>query len=139
MLMKRTISRGDEIVISEHAKRRAQQRGVSVDGVVVAALYGEVLRAIGASERRTVTRKVTAKLQEQGMSPRLAESLLGTVVITKDRPDGRHVVTVRPSERSGRRRGGVHKPKHGRSDRSKGFMEAFELVSIPNENFALAA
>ena len=139
MLMKRVISREDEIVITEHAKRRAQQRGVRVIGVVIAALHGEVLKAIGGSERRTITRKVTDKLREQGMVSSLAESLLGTVVITKDCSDGRHVVTVRPSERSGRRRGGVHKPKHGRSDRSKGFMEASGLVAIPIGNFALAA
>lgn len=99
------------IAISNHATRRAQQRGVRNQSIVLTALHGEKIDAVGGCVRRTMTRKMLRRLEKSGQCPKLLEEAYGTVVITLDSVDERLVLTVRPSERRGNRRGGFVKPK----------------------------
>jgi hypothetical protein len=61
-----------------------------------------------------MTRKSAERLLKHGLSPAETSRYLGTVVITRDMDlEERLVITVRPTEKSGKRRGGKHKPKYG--------------------------
>ena len=103
------------VTFTKHASERSQQRGVKGSSVVCAAMYGEPIRAVGGLIRRTVTNKVAKNLIKCGWAPRLVSDAKGTVVITAEGKSGqRCVVTVRPTESTGRRRGGKYKPKHGK-------------------------
>ena len=111
MDLKDEIRVDDTISISAHATSRAQQRGVKKESVILTALHGEIIDAVGGCARRTMTRKVVIWLEKAGGCPKLLEESYGTVVITLDEIDHRVVLTVRPSEKQGKRRGGYLKPK----------------------------
>ena len=103
-----------EINISAHAMKRAQQRGVDTESIQITALYGESTRAIGGAMRRTMTSRTIKKMARKGFSIAKLEKCKGTVLMTVDNDiEERLVLTVRPTEKSGKRRGGRHKPKHG--------------------------
>ena len=103
-----------EVILTDHAIQRAQARGVTQGAVYWTALLGESKRAVGGVFRRTMTRKSAERLLKQVLSPAETSRYLGTVVITKDVDlEERLVITVRPTEKSGRRLGGKHKPKYG--------------------------
>ena len=103
-----------EVTLTDHARRRAQTRGVPQGAVYWTALVGEPRRAVGGAFRRTMTRKSAERLLKHGLSPAETSRYLGTVVITRDMDlEERLVITVRPTEKSGKRRGGKHKPKYG--------------------------
>ena len=105
---------GPEIILTDHAIQRAQIRGVTRGAIYWTSLLGEPRRAVGGVFRRTMTRKSAERLLKQGLSPAETSRYLGTVVITKDLDlEERLVITVRPTEKSGRRLGGKHKPKYG--------------------------
>jgi len=102
------------VVLTGHAVRRAQLRGVLRRAIYWTALLGESKRAVGGAIRRTMTRKSSKRLLKLGLSPAEISRYVGTVLITKDiEPDERHVLTVRPTEKDGERRGGKYKPKYG--------------------------
>jgi hypothetical protein len=103
-----------EVILTNHAMQKAQARGVTQGAVYWTSLYGEPRRAVGGVFRRTMTKKSAERLLKQGLSPAETSRYLGTVVITKDLDlEERLVITVRPTEKSGRRLGGKHKPKYG--------------------------
>ena len=105
---------GPEIILTDHAIRRAQVRGVTRGAIYWTSLSGEPKQAGGGSFRRTMTKKSAERLITYGLTPAAASRYLGTVVVTKDlNLDGRLVITVRPTEKSGRRLGVKHKPKYG--------------------------
>ena len=102
------------VIVSEHAIRRAQQRGVTRNAVSWTALYGDCSRAVGGVMRRTMSRRSMERLAKNGVDTARREQTRGTVIITRDEPGyKRYVLTVRPTEKNGKRRGGRHKPKHG--------------------------
>ena len=103
-----------DVTLTNHAIQRAQARGVTQGAVYWTSLFGEPRRAVGGAFRRTMTKKSAERLLKHGLSPAETSRYLGTVVITKDLDlEGRLVITVRPTEKSGRRLGGKHKPKYG--------------------------
>ena len=105
---------GPGIILTDHAIQRAQVRGVTRGAIYWTSLLGEPRRAVGGAFRRTMTKKSAERLIKYGLSPAVASRYLGTVVVTRDLDlDGRLVITVRPTEKSGRRLGGKHKPKYG--------------------------
>ena len=105
---------GPEIILTDHAIQRAQIRGVTRGAIYWTSRLGEPRRAVGGAFRRTMTKKSAERLIRYGLSPADASRYLGTVVITRDLDlDGRLVITVRPTEKSGRRLGGKHKPNFG--------------------------
>jgi hypothetical protein len=102
-----------EVILTNHAVQKAQARGVTQGAVYWTALLGEPKRAVGGAFRRTMTKKAAERLIKHGLSPAETSRYLGTVVITKDVDlEERLVITVRPTEKSGRRLGGKHKPKY---------------------------
>ena len=102
--------------VSGHAYRRAQQRGVTRRALYWTIEYGQPVRAIGGAVRRTLTRQSAKCMIEHGLSPAEVSRCLGTVVVTRDIGPGKMVVmTVRPTEKNGRKRGGKHKPRYGTS------------------------
>ena len=107
-------SQNPKVLITEHANRRAQQRGVKTDEVLLTAIYGQELRSPGGGIRRTFTKKTAMALRNHGHSNNLLESAIGTVIITCEDPAERVVLTVRPTEKNGKRRGGVGKPRKQR-------------------------
>ncbi len=109
MVMQTRICRLDQVVLTEHAEIRAQQRGIKRDGLFLAALYGESVRGREGSERRTITKKAAKNMERDGYDTRLVESIKGTVVITKEEPGERVIVTVGYPEKDGRRGGGFRK------------------------------
>ena len=111
MVIRTEIRTPDQVSLSDHAEIRAQQRGVRRDGLVLAALYGESIRAGEGSVRRTLTSKAVEKMVLDGYSPQVLESAKGTVAITREDPGERVVVTVGYNERDGKRRGGFHKQR----------------------------
>ena len=103
-----------EVILTDHAIQRAQTRGVTQGAVYWTALLGEPRRAVGGAFRRTMTRKSAERLLKHGLSPAETSRYLGTVVITKDVDfEERLVITVKPTEKSGRRRRGKYRPKYG--------------------------
>ncbi len=105
---------GPGVILTDHAIQRSQARGVTHGAVYWTALLGEPKRAVGGAFRRTMTKKAAERLIKHGLSPAETSRYLGTVVITKDVDlEERLVITVRPTEKSGRRLGGKHKPKYG--------------------------
>ena len=105
---------GPGVILTDHAIQRAQARGVTQGAVYWTSLLGEPRRAVGGAFRRTMTKKAAERLIKHGLSPAETSRYLGTVVITRDLDlEGRLVITVRPTEKSGRRLGGKHKPKYG--------------------------
>ena len=110
--MKSAISR--EIILTNHAIQRAQLRGVTRGAIYWTSLLGEPIRAVNGAFRRTMTKKSAERLIRYGLSSADVSRYLGPVVVTKDLDlDGRLVITVRPTEKSGRRLGGKYKPKYG--------------------------
>ena len=112
MTLSLSINPDPTVVVSDHAARRAQHRGVKQEGVIFTAVFGESIRAPGGSERRTMTRKVARGLAQAGLAPSWLSAIVGTVIITSDDLGIRTVLTVRPTEKKGKRRGGIHKPKY---------------------------
>ena len=102
------------IEIAGHAFRRAQQRGVTRRAIYWTIEYGQPVRAVGGAVRRTLTRNSARRMIESGLPPAEVSKCLGTVVMTKDTDAGEILaITVRPTEKNGRKRGGQHKPRHG--------------------------
>ena len=105
---------GPGVILTDHAIQRAQARGVTQGAVYWTSLLGEPRRAVGGAFRRTMTRKSAERLLKHGLSPAETSGYLGTVVITKDLDlEERLVITVKPTEKSGRRRRGKYRPKYG--------------------------
>lgn len=128
----RTFIPGQEgVVITGHAVRRAQQRGVKEEAIFLTAVYGEVIRAPGGSERRTMTKKVITRLRAAGFDSRLLDETSGTVLITCDDAALRTVLTVRPTEKDGKRRGGVHKPRYGEVTKTLPKLSSLDLGEYP--------
>ena len=104
------------IEVAGHAFQRAQQRGVSRRAIYWTIEYGKPVRAVGGAVRRTLTRDSVRHMIESGFSPADVSKCLGTVIMTKDTDAGEILaITVRPTEKNGRMRGGKHKPRHGNS------------------------
>lgn len=102
------------IEVAGHAYRRAQQRGVTRRAIYWTIEYGKPVRAVGGAVRRTLTRDSARRMIESGLPPAAVSRCLGTVVMTKDTDQGEILaITVRPTEKNGRKRGGKHKPRHG--------------------------
>ena len=119
--MKSAISR--EIILTNHAIQRAQLRGVTRGAIYWTSLLGEPIRAVNGAFRRTMTKKSAERLIRYGLSSADVSRYLGTVVVTKDLDlDGSFVISVRPTEKSGRRLGGKYKPKYG-------YLQPVSLVS----------
>ena len=106
------------VVVTSHAIRRAQLRGIPIAGVSMAAKYGQIERVSGGSVIRMLTPKALARaMQYEQVSPALEGRLSGTAVITKDSGDVRTVITVLPKETRGglrevRRRQKAYGRKH---------------------------
>jgi len=110
--MKRPAHR--QVIVTKHAASSAQRRGVVQDAIYWAAIYGDPKRAVGGTTRRTLSNKATKQLVLLGLPPAAIGRYKGTVVITKDTSaEERVVITVRPTEKSGKKLGGCHKPKYG--------------------------
>ena len=104
------------IEIARHAFRRAQQRGVTRRAIYWTIEYGEPVRTAGGAIRRTMTRNSARRMIESGFPPAEVSKCLGTAVITQDKYAGETLaITVRPTEKNGRKRGRKHKPRHGKS------------------------
>ena len=102
------------IEIARHAFRRAQQRGVTRRAIYWTIEHGQSVRAVGGAVRRTLTRDSARRMIESGFPPAEVSRCLGTVVMTRDTDAGEILaITVRPTEKNGRMRGGKHKPRHG--------------------------
>ena len=104
------------IEIARHAFGRAQQRGVTRRAIYWTIEYGQPARAVGGAVRRTMTRNSARRMIEFGFPPAEVSKCLGTVIMTKDTDAGETLaITVRPTEKNGRKRGRKHKPRHGKS------------------------
>ena len=107
---------GNRVEIAGHAFRRAQQRGVTRRAIYWTIEYGRPVRAVGGAVRRTLTRDSARRMIESGFPPSEVSKCLGTVVMTRDTDAGETLaITVRPTEKNGRKRGGKYKPRHGNS------------------------
>ena len=102
------------IEVAGHAFQRAQQRGVTRRAIYWTIEYGQSVRAVGGAVRRTMTRDSASRMIESGISAAEASKCLGTVVMTKETVSGGILaITVRPTEKNGRKRGRKHKPRYG--------------------------
>ena len=114
MVIRTEIRTPDQVSLSDHAEIRAQQRGVTRRAIYWTIEYGKPVRAIGGAVRRTLTRDSVRRMIESGFPPAEVSKCLGTVVMTLDTDAGEILaITVRPTEKNGRMRGGKHKPRHG--------------------------
>ena len=103
-----------QVVVTKHAVQRAQQRGVVLAAIYGTAICGDPERAVGGVVRRTLSRTAMNKLALLGFSTSEICRCQGTVLITRDTSsEERVVITVRPTEKNGKKRGGQHKPKYG--------------------------
>ena len=103
-----------QVIVTKHASSRAQQRGVVREAIYWTATCGTPERAAGGAVRRTLSNNATKRLARLGLPAAACCRYNGTVVITKDiSPEERVVITVRPTEKSGKKRGAHHKPKYG--------------------------
>jgi hypothetical protein len=108
-----TGSTNPQVIVTKHAVRRAQQRGVVLDAIYGTAICGDPKRAVGGVIRRTLSRTAMKKLAVLGFSTSEICRCQGTVLITRDTSsEERVVITVRPTEKNGKKRGSQHKPKH---------------------------
>jgi hypothetical protein len=116
MIMRTQIRTPNQINITKHAGIRAQQRGVQMAALISAALYGEVERAVGGSVRRKITLKATRLMERDGYSVKFIEKVKDTVVVTKEEPGERIVVTVGYKEKKHQNTSGFRKanPKNHR-------------------------
>ena len=112
MYTKQQFSSEPQVIVTDHAARRAQQRGVKRTSVVLTARYGDQIRSPGGTIRKTFTRKTLDHLRSFGYGNNLLESAMGTVLTIREELGELVVLTVRPTEKQGKRRGGVGKPKY---------------------------
>lgn len=82
-------------IITNHAKQRAQARGVQMEAVVLAAIFGKRTRANSGKVTRTLGLKEVKKIQQSQLaSTNVIDRLRGVSVVTTDADDGVVVVTV---------------------------------------------
>lgn len=96
-----------DLVMSRHAERRAQQRGISRDEIEALVSWGRPVPVGGGASSYTLTRAMAAGLAAEGVPAAAIERLPLRVVVVAG--DGR-VVTVAVLRRSGR---GQRRYRHG--------------------------
>lgn len=91
------------VLLSSHAKKRLQQRGIIEKHVLLAALYGKKSRVQGGLFQRFFTTGIARKVQviDSTISESELEKATGTAIITSESPGQpeRTVVTVLPKNK----------------------------------------
>ena len=85
-----------ELMVSAHAERRAQQRGVSVDALLLTARYGDRRRGKAGTVIRSGTRRAVRSMVRQGVCVSAADRALGVVLVVAEDSQPPTVITVRP-------------------------------------------
>lgn len=93
------------VFITQHARARAQRRGVTAAAVMLAALHGYPQRRPGGAILRLLTHRSVAQAgRTLSLTPGEKDRLEGTAVLTIDEHGERVVVTVFLKRKQGRAR-----------------------------------
>ena len=85
-----------ELEVSAHAERRAQQRGVSMDALLLAARYGDRSRGKAGVVIRSGTQRAVQRMVRQGVPASDADRARGVVLVVAEDSQPPTVITVRP-------------------------------------------
>ena len=88
-------SKLNHTVVTQHATRRAQQRGIPAEAIKLAACFGKQHRTSGGLFRRIIGKQELKKLGKLQFMPKSTlHKLEGLSVVTAENDDIRTVVTV---------------------------------------------
>ena len=83
------------VILTDHAIRRAQQRGIPIKALYFTAIHGKAKRARGRLIQRTLRDRDVAKMVDNRVvSPRESYILAGLSVRTEETSGGSLVITI---------------------------------------------
>ena len=83
------------VILTDHAIRRAQQRGIPIQALYFTAIYGKATRTRGRLMQRTLRDRDVAKMVDNRIvSPRESDVLAGLSIRTEETPGGSLVITI---------------------------------------------
>ena len=83
-----------KVMVTFHAEKRAQQRGILKSSIILAAIYGKKGR-VPAGWQRVFTGKSAKRAKRDGVAASYIEAAIGTPVICDESLEGnRSVITV---------------------------------------------